>query len=324
MADDCSCTCAPGAPVGWRRIPGAGRFGPSGPFGGPGFGSLCAASSNNNNNNNNNNNANNQSSMMGSMMSNLLGLNNMANHTLGGFGFGGLPGFGGFPGFGFPPIGCFPPGFPGFCPPGCGPPGCGCGPGCSCSFCCCGSSGASGPSGPCDPCQTGFCVRHFRIISPEGRECSFPVRVPWWCCPTGTTGATGSAEGFDDDVPDETREGRRRNNTASAQGEEAMSASQLLMQRYAVTNPPRAFHRPSEEALEHGRARDRAIALREQASQGGGPDYGRDYGGGQYRDLPDNIEIIPCPDCDDSAAPKFNEALRDFHKSAVLIPSEEA
>jgi len=257
--------------------------------------------------------------MMGSMMSNLLGLNSLTNTgMLGGLGGFGLPGFG-LPGFGFPGFGGCGPGFPGFCQPGCGPGFPGFGSGCNCGFnpCCCGASGASGP---CDPCRTGFCVRRFRIVSPEGRECSFPVAVPWWCCPTGTTGV-GAAEGFDEDTPAATTQA---SNASKARSEDTMSASQLLLQRYMVANPPRAFDIPcSEQQRERTREEDRALALREQEAQGG-PDYGREYGRPrQSRETPEHFEIIPCPDCDDNSSPAFDSVVQDFHKSAVLIPSEE-
>ena len=290
MAD---CTCAPGVPVGWRRIPGGGRF--PGGFG-PGFGGFGGfGASNNNNNNNNNNNANNANNMMGSMMSNLMGLTNTGL----GLGLGGFPGF---PGFGFPGMGgCFSPGFPGFgfpgCGPGFGPPGCCCPGPCDCS-----SSQ--------DPCRSGFCVRQFRIISPEGRECTFPVRVPWWCC--GPTGATGTAESTSEDAS------AAQAGKSKARGEDGMSASQLLLQRYMISNPPRAFDSP-----ETTREQDRQLALREQAARRG-PDYGREYGIPPGREPPEHIEIIPCPDCDDNGSPAFQSAVQDFHKSAVLIPSEEA
>jgi hypothetical protein len=40
------------------------------------------------------------------------------------------------------------------------------------------------------------CWKQFKLVSPNGKECCFPVAVPWWCCgesPTGPTGATGAA-----------------------------------------------------------------------------------------------------------------------------------
>ena len=116
-----------------------------------------------------------------------------------------------------------------------------------------------------------------------------------------------------------------------SRGDACMSASQLLLQRYMIANPPRTFGKPCDdydEELERTREDDRAIALREQACRDRGPDYGRDYGRRRDRhcneQIPANIEIIPCPECDDNPDPKFSEFMREFHKSAVLIPSEES
>jgi len=128
---------------------------------------------------------------LGSAVSNML--NGFMNN---GFGCGGFPGFPGGMGCGMPGFpsmgggccnsGCcstppiLPTPLPQCCPPGCGPLGC------------CGIPGADQTCPQCcDPCRTGFCVRNFRIISPNGQECSFPVQMPWWCC--GPTGAAASA-----------------------------------------------------------------------------------------------------------------------------------
>jgi len=297
---DCECQCAEGAPVGWRRIPGGGRglpFGRPGPGFGPGFGGGFGANNNNNNNNNNNDNSsnNNASNNMMSALSNLLGLNSLnglSNVGLGGFGgFGpglGLGGFGGFP-FGGPggfPFGGFGPG--GFPPPPCGgPPGqdCCCPPG----PCCCGPCPPCSPP-DCQPCNS-VCWKRFRIVAPDGRECCFPVAVPWWCCgdddgATGPTGATGSAEAIE--APVETIEQTLRAKPEAAK-DGCMSASQLLMQRYMIANPPRAFGRPAGCA-------------------------GR----------PEEMEIIDCPDCEhDEPGPRFAAAMAEFQRNAVLIPSEE-
>ena len=284
---DCECQCAEGAPVGWRKIPGGGRGLPfGGPGFGPGFGGFGANNNNNNNNNNNSSNNNNASNSMMSALGGLLGMNSMNGLGWGALPFGGLGlpfggGCGGFlmggfgPGFGFPPPGacCAPPG-PDCC---CGPPGpCGCGPFPPC------------PPPDCQPCGS-MCWKQFKIVSPEGRECCFPVAVPWWCCdsPTGTTGSTGST-GISGAAEPEPVEQILRDPPAAKEG--CMSASQLLMQRYMIANPPRAF--------------------------------------GKQADCPpplEEMEIIDCPACEnEESSPQFAEAMEDFRRSAVLIPSEEA
>jgi len=207
------CQCAEGAPVGWRRIPGGGRFGPFGPFGS--FGRHGGGNNNNNNNNNNNSssNNNNSSNAFASMLNSLLGL--------GGGGFGAmLPPMGG--GFGFPP-GPVQGGFPPFCPPW---------PDCNCS----------GSGDGCTPCGA-VRWKQFRIVSPEGRECCFPVAVPWWCCSDddddpglGRAQAPAEARGEQAVVPSPTE--------SSAPAKTSMSASQLLMQRYMISNPPRTYGKP--------------------------------------------------------------------------------
>jgi len=265
--------------------PGMG-FGPGlGPgFGGPGG---FAGSSNNNNNNNNNNSANN-ANMMSSMLSNLLGLNASMFGTLGGFG-GQWGGFGG-PGMGVcPPMMGMPPG-PGFFPQ---PPG----PCC----CCCDDENGGGRN---DPCRTGVCWKRFRIVSPEGRECSFPVAVPWWCCGDDDDEAAGRSA---TDAA-ETVSAAKRTPEPAPERDGCMSASQLLLQRYMIANPPRAFGRPYDcDYDEDCERRERRVR------------YGHDLPGHEA-----DIEIIPCPDCDGEGGFHFNEAMRDFQKNAVLIPSEEA
>jgi len=67
-----------------------------------------------------------------------------------------------------------------------------------------------------------------------------------------------------------------------------MSASQLLMQRYMIANPPRAFGKTARAAAEP------------------------------------EIEVVDCPDCEDDApSPQFAAAMAEFQRNAVLIPSEE-
>ena len=282
---DCECQCAEGAPVGWRRIPGGGRGLPFGrPFG-PGFGGGFGANNNNNNNNNNSSNNNNANNMM-SALNSLLGLNSLNGLSgIGGFG----PGLGGF---GFPfggggglPFGGFGPGF--FPTPGpgcCGPAGQDC---CAPGPCCCGPF-PPGPPPDCRSCNS-VCWKQFKIVSPNGQECCFPVAVPWWCCesPTGPTGATG-AEGSaaEAEAPIETVGQVLRETPAEKGG--CMSASQLLMQRYMIASPPRAFGQ----------------------------------GDARYAGEP---EIIDCPGCgEDGESPQFDEAMTEFQRSAVLIPSESS
>ena len=276
---DCECQCAEGAPIGWRKIPGGGRGLPFGrPFG-PGFGGLGGGfgANNNNNNNNNNNSSNNNASNMMSALNSLLGLNSLG-------GFGGVGGFG--PGFGGFPFGGIGPGF--FPPPG---PGCCCSPGQDC--CCPPGPWGCGPCPPgsppdCQPCG-GVRWQQFRIVSPNGRECCFPVAVPWWCCnesPTGSTGVTGAAAQVEEPAgAAETVEQVLREPARAKDG--CMSASQLLMQRYMIANPPRAFGKQA----------------------------------GQSDAAP---EIIDCPGCGDGEpSPQFAAAMTEFQRSAVLIPSEE-
>lgn len=147
--------------------------------------------------------------------------------------------------------------FPGCMPMGgCGIPGFGGG--------CCGTNAAFPPMPPMmpncggggccdaescnDPCRRGFCVRNFRIVSPDGRECSFPVAMPWWACgPTGgvapavgSTTAEATAPNIVDvpaaePMPVQTDEHPRR-----AAGS-CTTASQLLMQRYKLDQPPRTY-----------------------------------------------------------------------------------
>jgi len=285
MPEDCSCQCAEGAPIGWRKIPGGGRgLGrPFGPGFGPGFGGGFGANNNNNNNNNNNSSNNNANNSMMSALNSLLGMNSLAG--LGGFG-GGLGGFG----FPFGGMGGFP-GFPGggFFPPG---PGCCCPPEQDCCCppgpCCCGPF----PPGPPPDCRSCNSVRwkQFKIVSPNGQECCFPVAVPWWCCgdADGPTGSTGAAAGSAEiEPPVESIEQALREKPAAAK-EGCMSASQLLMQRYMIANPPRAF--------------------------------GREH----CAEPPAGVEVIDCPDCDSGeASPQFAAAMEEFQRSAVLIPSKE-
>ena len=134
-----------------------------------------------------------------------------------------------------------------------------------------------------------MCWKQFKIVSPNGRECCFPVAVPWWCCgdsPTGPTGPTGAAAPIEIEAPAETVEQVLREPVAAKEG--CMSASQLLMQRYMIAKPPRAFGRPAGQAA-------------------------------------DDPEVIDCPGCEDGEpSPQFAAAMEDFQRSAVLIPSEEA
>ena len=289
---DCECQCAEGAPIGWRRIPGGGR---GLPFGRPGFGGFGGGfGANNNNNNNNNNNSssnNNASNNMMSALNSLLGLNSLGGiSSLGGFGFpfgglGGLP-FGGFGPGGFPP--------PCGCPSGqdccCSPGPCSCGPFPSCGPC------PQCPPPDCQPCGS-VRWKRFKIVAPDGRECCFPVAVPWWCCgdddeegAAGAASPTGAAEPIS--PPVETVEQVLRDDKPAT----AMSASQLLMQRYMIANPPRAFGRPAD-------------------STGGHAGRGQPLG---------ELEIIDCPPCEDGeASPQFAAAMEEFQRNAVLIPSEE-
>ena len=293
------CTCAGGAPVGWKNIGPAG-----GPFGRGRFGSFGNSNSNNNNNNNNNNNSSNASNTnnaVSSMLSNLLGMQNAAGSC-------GLPvGCGGL-GCGLPfgqGFGCGGMGIPGGCFDGCcgGPCSCGCDP-CICGG---GFGGNCVPWGNCCSCPTGcrdawsctgatggccngVCWKKFKIVTPGGQEQCFPVAVPWWMCDaTGTTGAglaeasneTAQATGPQDAVP------------AEATGPMGcMSASQLLMQRYMIANPPRAFNQFRNER-------------------------------GCY--AAEELEAVPCPQEGDELAVAFNPAAMDVYQNpGVLIPSKEA
>ena len=241
MPEDC--TCCSGAPVGWRRIEGGGicaGFGgacfgssPCGPFG-CGSGGMLNANQNVNINNNTNNNTNHNANQNTSGSS-----NNMFGGLLNNFGSmfpGCVPmGGGGIPGFGSGnccgPTSAFPPMPP--LMPNCG--------------CCCDTESCN------DPCRRGFCVRNFRIISPDGRECSFPVAMPWWACgPTGGVAPAAGAVSMANepmpaapeiiDIPAAV--------PASVQAEErprretCMTASQLLMQRYMLDQPPRNTYEP--------------------------------------------------------------------------------
>ena len=307
------CTCAGGAPVGWKNIGPAGSFGP---FGRGRFGSF-GNSSNNNNNNNNNNSSNNLSSAnnaVSSMLGNLLGLQN------GGGGLGVIPpiGYGGL-GCGFP----FGQGFCGGMPAPCGTQGVcfdGCwGGGCSCGCDPCVCSGNGGPWGGwngcgCCPtgcrdawsctgatsgCCNGVCWKKFKIVTPGGQEQCFPVAVPWWMCDaTGTTGATFA------ETTNETAQAAGPQKAAAADSTHAeaapaeaegamgcMSASQLLMQRYMIANPPRAFQPRNE----------RGCYAAEEA------------------------EAVPCPQEGGEPAAVFNPAAMDAYQTpGVLIPSKEA
>ncbi|MCL2531999.1 MAG: hypothetical protein FWE40_07575 [Oscillospiraceae bacterium] len=202
-----------------------------------GFGGLNANQNvniNNNNNTNNNANANNANNTMGS--SNMLGglMNNFGSMFPGCMPMGGcgIPGFGGGGCCGTPTA------FPSMPPmmPNCGGGGC-----------CCDAEACD------DPCRRGFCVRNFRIISPDGRECSFPVAMPWWACgPTGGVAPAAGSAAAEPAVPDivdvsaapapmpapmhmPMEESPRR-----AAGS-CTTASQLLMQRYKLEEPPRAY-----------------------------------------------------------------------------------
>jgi len=115
------------------------------------------------------------------------------------------------------------------------------------------------------------------------------VAVPWWCCndsptgPTGATGATGASAGIEEAAG--TVEQVLREPAPAKEG--CVSASQLLMQRYMIANPPRGFGKPAGHA---------AAAP----------------------------EIIDCPDCEDGEpSPQFAAAMSEFQRTAVLIPSEE-
>ena len=290
---DCECQCAEGAPVGWRKIPGGGRGLPFGqPFGpglGPGFGGGFGANNNNNNNNNNSSNNNNASNNMMSALSNLLGLNSLNGLSgFGGCGPGFGPGFGGFGPFGgfggFPFGGCGGFGFPP--PPG---PGCCCGPDQDCCCppgpCCCGPCPPCPPP-DCQPCNS-VCWKQFKIVSPGGKECCFPVAVPWWCCGDSATG-TSEAAAQAIETPAETI-GQVLREPAAAAKDGCMSASQLLMQRYMIANPPRAFGRQAAQRA------------------------------------PIEMEVIGCPECENGEpSPQFAAAMAEFQRNAVLIPSEEA
>jgi len=133
------------------------------------------------------------------------------------------------------------------------------------------------------------CWKKFKIVSPDGRECCFPVAVPWWCCGESPTGPTGTAAGLAEaEEAAETIEQVLREKPAAAK-EGCMSASQLLMQRYMIASPPRAFGR------------------------------------GRAQEDPLDMEVIDCPDCQDGgASPQFAAAMAEFQRNAVLIPSEEA
>lgn len=146
-------------------------------------------------------------------------------------GGGGIPGFGSGNCCG--PTSAFPPMPP--LMPNCG--------------CCCDTESCN------DPCRRGFCVRNFRIISPDGRECSFPVAMPWWACgPTGgvapTSAAVGVASACDMAPPPPEVIDIPAAMPAPVQMEErprretCMTASQLLMQRYMLDQPPRNVEPP--------------------------------------------------------------------------------
>jgi hypothetical protein len=179
----------------------------------------------------------------------LNGLMGLGNGLLGGYynGFGGpFGGFGGFPG-GFPPPGPFAPPPPP--PPGpvCGYPIDGCwgfpppDP-CGCNIT--GCTGAWNCTGPTGGVCNGVCWKKFKIVSPNGAEQCFPVAVPWWCCdstgttgPAGPTGPTGPVQPIAEGTPDEAPPLA----AAPAAPTGCLSASQLLMQRSMLANPPRDF-----------------------------------------------------------------------------------
>jgi len=113
------------------------------------------------------------------------------------------------------------------------------------------------------------------------------VAVPWWCCGESPTGATGAIESAAEAEPPTETVGQVLRETPAETGG-CMSASQLLMQRYMIASPPRVFGK----------------------------------GGARYAD---EMEIIDCPGCgEDDESPQFAEAMTEFQRSAVLIPSESS
>jgi hypothetical protein len=93
-------------------------------------------------------------------------------------------------------------------------------------------------TGPTGGVCNGVCWKKFKIVSPNGKEVCFPVAVPWWCCDAADAAAAV--------VPRETEAAT----TEAVAAEEpkgptgCMSASQLLLQRYMIANPPRAVAEP--------------------------------------------------------------------------------
>ncbi|MCL2445310.1 MAG: hypothetical protein FWD06_00875 [Oscillospiraceae bacterium] len=235
MPNDCTCfgggICtgfggAPfgGAPCGFGWGLGGGLCNPCG-FGGLNANQNVNINNNTNNNTNNNANANNMNNTTGSN-SNMFGglMNNFGSMFPGCVPMGGcgIPGFGGGGCCGtttaFPPM---PPLMP------------------NCN-CCCDTESCN------DPCRRGFCVRNFRIISPDGRECSFPVAMPWWACgPTGGVAPIAGSTVLTDAAVPEIVDIPAAPVAMPAQMEESprqdncMTASQLLMQRYMLDQPQR-------------------------------------------------------------------------------------
>ena len=181
---------------------------------------------------------------------------------------------------------------------------------CGCDPCACGGFGGCGcpyPTGCRDAwyctgatngCCNGVCWKKFKIVSPNGREQCFPVAVPWWMCDaTGTSGVTGSAEQADAEL----RETAQATGPAEAAGPQeiappasigptgCMSASQLLMQRYMIASPPRAFGKPRNER-------------------------------GYY--AAEEPEAVPGAESGEGAAVSYT-SLDGYQTPAVLIPSKE-
>jgi hypothetical protein len=130
-----------------------------------------------------------------------------------------------------------------------------------------------------------MCWKKFKIVSPNGKECCFPVPVPWWCCDDSSATPIPPIVREDAAAQPEITVIPESTDAAPAPRSGCMSASQLLMQRYVIANPPRASDPPAWQ-------RDPAPGAAAGAAL--------------------------CEDCDE-IDPLFTAALE---KAAVLIPSE--
>lgn len=168
-----------------------------------------------------------------------------------------------------------------------------------------------GPTGTCRCCN-GQCYKKFRIVAPDGKECCFPVAVPWWCCDccTGTTGTTGrTAPVIEPESAGAPVAASPAPVVQSAPAAGSMSASQLLLQRYAIANPPRAFGKPYDFGEDDDTEREREFAMQERMRE-------RE----RSEDYPSGVRYPALAEPDHP----HTERVRFAGANSVLIPSEES